>query len=225
MTMKAKILLTLAAVIAVSGAVALMIYPRDAGADRVAGKADRSDEAGGADGKAEDASAEGAATDNEDSSSAKVVKTDEEWREMLTPEQFRVAREGGTERAFGKAYHEFKKQGAGVYQCICCGAELFSSNEKFDSGCGWPSFYDPSKAKNVRSLVDLSHGMVRTEVRCARCDAHLGHVFEGEGFDTPTDKRFCINAVTLKFVPAEEVEKEISPDETSGEKQGEKGAE
>jgi len=133
---------------------------------------------------------------------AKITKTEEEWRKELTPEQYRVLRQAGTERAFGAAYEEFKNQGAGTYVCGGCGAELFSSKEKFDSHCGWPSFYDPANAKNVISREDVSGGMVRTEVICAKCDGHLGHVFKGEGFKTPTDQRYCINGVSLKFVPA-----------------------
>lgn len=132
----------------------------------------------------------------------KVEKTDAEWKEILTPEQFRVLRQGGTERAHGQVYKEFKSQGEGSYHCAGCDALLFSSKEKFDSGCGWPSFYDPAKAQNVVMKKDLSLGMVRTEILCAVCDGHLGHVFEGEGFDTPTDQRYCINGVALKFVPA-----------------------
>ena len=132
----------------------------------------------------------------------KVEMTDEEWKEKLTPEQYRILREEGTERANGKVYDEFKKQGAGTYYCAGCDAELFTSDEKFDSRYGWPSFYDPSKAKNVKYNTDFHLGYARTEVRCAVCDGHLGHVFEGEGFDTPTDKRYCINGTVLKFVPA-----------------------
>jgi len=135
--------------------------------------------------------------------SGKVVKTDEEWRKELTAEQYRILREAGTERAHGEVYKEFKKQGEGSYHCAGCGALLFSSKEKFDSGCGWPSFYDPAKAENVVTRRDVSLGMVRVEVMCAKCDGHLGHVFEGEGYDTPTDKRYCINGVGLKFVPAQ----------------------
>jgi peptide-methionine (R)-S-oxide reductase len=138
----------------------------------------------------------------EPSSAPKVAKTDEEWQKILTPEQYRVLRQAGTERAFGPAYEEFKKQGGGTYVCAGCGAELFSSKEKFDSHCGWPSFYDPANAKNVIARDDYTHGMARTEVICALCGGHLGHVFKGEGFPTPTDKRYCINAVSLKFVPA-----------------------
>ena len=133
----------------------------------------------------------------------KVVKTDEEWRKLLTPDQYRILRQAGTEQANGKAYKEFKKQGEGAYHCAGCDALLFSSNEKFDSGCGWPSFYDPANAQNVITKRDVTLGMVRVEVLCAKCDGHLGHVFEGEGFNTPTDKRYCINGVGLKFVPAQ----------------------
>jgi peptide-methionine (R)-S-oxide reductase len=131
----------------------------------------------------------------------KVEKNEQEWKAQLTPEQFRVLRKAGTERAHGEVYKQFKQQGAGTYFCAGCGAELFTSKQKFDSGCGWPSFYDPSKASNVVTKRDISLGMVRIEVTCARCGGHLGHVFEGEGFDTPTDKRYCINGVALKFVP------------------------
>lgn len=132
----------------------------------------------------------------------KVVKTDEEWKKELTPEQYRILRQSGTERANGEVYQEFKKQGEGSYHCAGCNALLFTSNEKFDSGCGWPSFYDPAKAENVVLKKDTSGGMTRVEVVCAKCDGHLGHVFEGEGFNTPTDKRFCINGGGLIFVPA-----------------------
>lgn len=132
----------------------------------------------------------------------KVVRTDEEWREALTPEHYHILREAGTERPNGETYREFKQQPEGAYHCAGCGALLFSSNEKFDSHCGWPSFYDPAKAENVTTIRDESGGMVRIEVTCARCDGHLGHVFEGEGFNTPTDQRYCINGGGLKFVPA-----------------------
>jgi len=130
-----------------------------------------------------------------------VVKTDDEWRARLTPEQFRVLRQAGTEPAFGKTYEEFKHQPAGSYHCAGCDALLFHSAHKFDSGCGWPSFYDPADAKNVVLRTDHSLGAVRTEVICAVCGGHLGHVFEGEGYATPTDQRYCINGVALKFVP------------------------
>lgn len=149
------------------------------------------------------------AVDTKTDKTEKVVKTDEEWRKLLTPEQYRVTRTAGTERPFGDAYEEFNKQGEGTYYCVCCGAELFTSNEKFHSGCGWPSFYDTSKAKGVLEKKDSSHGMIRIETVCKRCDAHLGHVFEGEGYKTPTNRRFCINAASLKFVPAGEKKPEL----------------
>lgn len=132
---------------------------------------------------------------------SEVKKTDKQWQEILTPEQFKILRQSGTERPNGQVYKEFKEQGEGTYYCAGCNAELFTSKEKFDSHCGWPSFYDPSKAKNVKLDTDFHLGYARTEVRCAVCDGHLGHVFEGEDFDTPTDKRFCINGTVLKFVP------------------------
>jgi len=132
-----------------------------------------------------------------------VVHTDAEWRKILSPEQYHILREAGTERAFGGAYEEFKQQGKGTYHCAACGALLFSSAQKFDSHCGWPSFYDPAKADNVITRDDYSLGGLRTEVICAKCGGHLGHVFKGEGFHTPTDKRYCINGGGLKFVPDE----------------------
>lgn len=133
----------------------------------------------------------------------KVVKTEAEWKEILTPEQFRIARKSGTERAFGDVYKQFKKQGAGAYHCVGCGAKLFTSKEKFDASCGWPAFYDPAGLKSVTTKEDRSFGSIRTEVNCAKCDAHLGHLFKGEGFDTPKDQRYCINGIVLKFVPDE----------------------
>lgn len=141
----------------------------------------------------------------------KVVMEETEWKKKLTPEQYRILRKAGTERPFGEVYNTFKKQGIGKYVCAGCDTELFSSNEKFDSKCGWPSFYDPSKAKNVKTSVDYLLGYPRTEVLCAVCDGHLGHVFTGEGFDTPTDKRYCINGTILKFVPNQEKEKSVDP--------------
>jgi peptide-methionine (R)-S-oxide reductase len=145
--------------------------------------------------------------------SGKVVKTDAEWKESLTPEQYYILRESGTERAYGEAYEEFKHQGKGTYHCAGCDALLFSSNEKFDSACGWPSFYDPAKADNVLLKTDRSMGVARTEVVCAKCGGHLGHVFEGEGFDTPTDQRYCINGGGLVFVPAKGSPAEDSAEE------------
>ena len=143
----------------------------------------------------------------------KVVKTDEEWKKELTPEQYAILRKSGTEAANGAVYKEFKHQGKGSYHCAGCKALLFTSEQKFDSGCGWPSFYDPAKAQNVAIKKDLSGGMVRTEVTCAVCGGHLGHVFEGEGFNTPTDKRYCINGGGLIFVPdkAEEKKEDKKP--------------
>jgi len=134
----------------------------------------------------------------------KVVLTEDEWRARLTPGQFHILREAGTERPHGEVYREFKKQGAGAYHCGGCGARLFTSDEKFDSGCGWPSFFDPADADHVVTREDRSLGVTRVEVLCARCGGHLGHVFEGEGFATPTDKRYCINGTALRFVPSEQ---------------------
>lgn len=131
----------------------------------------------------------------------KVVRSDEDWRKILTPEQYQILREAGTERPNGETYRKFKQQAEGAYYCAGCGALLFSSKEKFDSHCGWPSFYDPADAQNVSTKRDDSAGMVRIEVTCARCDGHLGHVFEGEGYDTPTDQRYCINGAGLRFLP------------------------
>jgi peptide-methionine (R)-S-oxide reductase len=125
----------------------------------------------------------------------KVVKTEAEWREQLTPQEFAVARQKGTERAFTGEYHDCKEKG--VYMCRCCGAELFSSDTKYDSGSGWPSFFAPIDDGVVRTEEDTSHGMRRTEVLCASCDAHLGHVFP-DG-PRPTGERYCMNSVSLKL--------------------------
>jgi len=138
---------------------------------------------------------------------SKVVKTEEEWKKLLTPEQYRIARQSGTERAFGDVYEQFKKQGAGAYHCVACGSKLFTSKEKFDGKCGWPAFYDPAHLKSVTTKEDRSYGMVRIEVNCAKCDAHLGHLFKGEGYETPVDQRYCINGTVLKFVPEKAAEK------------------
>ncbi len=132
----------------------------------------------------------------------KVQKTEAEWRGQLSPGEYHVLREAGTEAPFTGEYTETKTEG--VYRCRACGAELFRSSEKFESHCGWPSFWEPSDSDAVVLLEDRSLGMLRTEVRCARCDSHLGHVFEGEGYQVPTDQRWCINSISLTLEPAAE---------------------
>lgn len=134
----------------------------------------------------------------------KVSKTDAEWREQLSPEEFKVLRQAGTEAPFVGEYTDTKT--VGVYRCRACQAELFTSGTKFDSHCGWPSFYAPLAEDRVEYIEDKTFGRTRTEVRCATCGSHLGHVFEGEGYGTPTDQRYCINSIsmTLEETPGAE---------------------
>jgi len=136
---------------------------------------------------------------NEDSdNSVKITKTDDEWKQQLDENVWQVTRRHGTEQAFSGAYYQNKD--AGAYSCICCDAPLFTSTEKYDSGSGWPSFREPVSEQNIIEIRDASHGMMRVEVRCAKCDAHLGHVFE-DG-PQPGGLRYCINSVCLNFKKA-----------------------
>jgi len=124
-----------------------------------------------------------------------LVRTDDEWRERLDPAEYHVLREGGTEPAWSGEFVSTKA--VGVYACRACGTELFRSETKFDSHCGWPSFFTPLAGDSVIEIEDRAFGMVRTEVRCAHCGSHLGHVFAGEGYPTPTDLRYCINSLSI----------------------------
>jgi peptide-methionine (R)-S-oxide reductase len=126
-----------------------------------------------------------------------VEKSDAEWREQLSPDEYAVLRKAGTERAFTGEYTDNHQVGS--YRCRACGAELFRSETKFDSHCGWPSFFTPLAGEAVIERTDRAMGMTRTEVICANCHSHLGHVFAGEGYDTPTDQRYCINSISLTF--------------------------
>ena len=130
-----------------------------------------------------------------------IEKSDAEWREQLTPQEYHVLREAGTERPGVGEYTDTKT--TGVYSCRACGNELFSSETKFDSHCGWPSYFSPLAEDRVQYIEDTTMGMRRVEVRCAKCGSHLGHVFEGEGYGTPTDQRYCINSISLKLRPAD----------------------
>lgn len=134
-----------------------------------------------------------------DGSTYPISLREDEWRSRLNGQEYAVLREGGTERAFTGEYTDTTTEG--TYTCRACDAELFRSTEKFSSHCGWPSFFSPLAGDRVVEITDRSHGMVRTEVRCAACGSHLGHVFEGEGYDTPTDLRYCINSVCLRLSP------------------------
>jgi peptide-methionine (R)-S-oxide reductase len=130
-----------------------------------------------------------------------LPKTEDEWRVRLTPAEYRVLRQAGTEAPWTGEYVNTRTKG--VYRCRACGAELFTSDTKFDSHCGWPSFFSPLAEDRVRYIEDNSHGMHRVEVRCANCDSHLGHLFKGEGYPTPTDQRYCINSISLTLEPVE----------------------
>ncbi|MBI1370387.1 MAG: peptide-methionine (R)-S-oxide reductase MsrB [Planctomycetes bacterium] len=134
--------------------------------------------------------------------SDKVVRTEEEWQKVLTPEQYHVLREKGTERPFTNKYDEYFEPGA--YACAACGQILFMSKTKFNSGCGWPAFYAAAAGDRVVLTPDNSYGMRRTEVTCARCGSHLGHIFD-DAPQTPTGQRYCINSVSIKFIPESEL--------------------
>jgi peptide-methionine (R)-S-oxide reductase len=129
----------------------------------------------------------------------RVDRSDAEWRDRLSPEEYHVLREAGTEKPWAGEYVDTKTEG--VYRCRACDAELFRSETKFESHCGWPSFFSPLAEDRVEYIEDKSLGMRRVEVRCANCGSHLGHVFEGEGYDVPTDQRYCINSISVRLEP------------------------
>lgn len=201
-------LLTVALVVVALGAV-FAAPPKTAGAKK----------------KPADGDAAAADAKDADADTKKVVKTDAEWKKILTPMQFRVARKKDTEQPGGPTYKKFEKEGAGTYQCVCCGQTLFESKTKFTSGTGWPSFYQPIDEKAIERIDDTTEGMVRTEVTCSRCDGHLGHVF-GDG-PQPTGERFCMNYASLKFVPAKDAEKgaKAKASKTKSAKAKDKGSE
>ena len=148
----------------------------------------------------ETTSASDAPADSEsDPMSSEFALSDAEWKARLTPEQYRVLREKGTERPFVNKFDEHFE--SGTYSCAACGQELFQSDTKFNSGCGWPAFYAAAAGDRIKQITDVSHGMVRTEVTCARCKSHLGHIFD-DAPQTPTGQRYCINSVSLTFTPA-----------------------
>ena len=138
----------------------------------------------------------------------KVRLTDQEWKEILTDQQYKIGREGGTEAPFTGEYYNHKDTGS--YVCSSCGTELFDWRTKYDSGCGWPSFYAPSEEKKIKELKDTSHGMIRIEIRCNRCDAHLGHVFN-DG-PNPTGLRYCVNSASLKFIKKDSLDSDNKED-------------
>jgi peptide-methionine (R)-S-oxide reductase len=140
-------------------------------------------------------------THTDDLPAATVVKSDAEWREQLTPDEYAVLRKAATEPAFTGEYTDNHR--VGIYRCRACGTELFRSEHKFDSHCGWPSFFTPLAGDRIIERSDNTFGMRRTEVLCANCHSHLGHVFEGEGYGTPTDLRYCINSISMTFEPVE----------------------